>query len=248
MIRNLLILIGGLLIGAIATAYFLGAPKGQALPGVPVRPPDPTVETTGTVAVTVDEKFFDSLLGTIFRQLGPPQLKLSQLQNDYQEPTPLRPVAFQSSTCSDVLVLNPEGGNVKTGVRFTGGKITAPLAFTGSYSVLTRCVQFKGTAKATVDLSFDQAKQTVFGQLNVEDVTLDDVPPIISSLVTAFVRKTISEKLNPFEVLQVSQLTLSLNVQASGGTVKARVKDVHAEVQEAALKLYLTYDFSAEKK
>src|SRR6267378_2945117 len=172
MMRNLLILIGGLLIGAIATAYFLGAPKGQALPGVPVRPPDPTVETTGTVAVTVDEKFFDSLLGTIFRQLGPPQLKLSQLPSGYQEQTPLQPVAFQSSPCSDVLVLNPEGGNVKTGVRFTGGKITAPLAFTGSYSVLTRCVQFKGTANATVDLSFDQPKQTVFGQLNVEDVTL----------------------------------------------------------------------------
>ena len=84
--------------------------------------------------------------------------------------------------------------------------------------------------------------------MNVEDVTLDDVPPLISALVTAFVRKTISEKLNPFEVLQVSQLNLSLNVQASGGSVKARVKDVHAEVQEGALKLYLMYDFSAEKK
>jgi len=170
------------------------------------------------------------------------------MQNENQQQTPLRLVAFQSSTCSDVLVLNPEGGNVKTGVRFTGGKITAPLAFTGSYSVFTRCVQFKGTGKASVDLSFDQAKQTVFGQLNVEEVTLDDVPPIVSSLVTAFVRQTIAEKLNPFEVLQVSQLALSLNVQASNGTLKARVKDVHAEVQEAALKLYLTYDFSAEKK
>jgi hypothetical protein len=62
------------------------------------------------------------------------------------------------------------------------------------------------------------------------------------------VRKTIAEKLNPFEVLQVSQLNLSLNVQASGGVVKARVKDVRSEVQEAALKLYLTYDFSGEKK
>ena len=234
-----------MLLGAIATAYFLGAPKGQALPGTPVKPPDPGGDSSGTVAVTVDEKFFDSLLSTIFRQLGPPQLKLSQNQN--QEQTPIRPAVFQSS-CSDVLVLNPEGSNVKTGVRFAGGKITAPLAFNGSYSVLTRCVQFKGTAKATVDLSFDQARQTVFGQLNVEDVMLDDVPPLISTLVTAFVRKTIAEKLNPFEVLQVSQLNLSLNVQASGGSVKARVKDVRAEVQEGALKLYLTYDFSAEKK
>ena len=245
MTRNLLILIGGLLLGAIATAYFLGAPKGHALPGTPVGPPDPGGDSSGTVAVTVDEKFFDSLLSTIFRQLGPPQLKLSQNQN--QEQTPIRPAVFQSS-CSDVLVLNPEGSNVKTGVRFTGGKITAPLAFTGSYSVLTKCVQFKGMAKATVDLSFDQSRQTVFGQLNVEDVMLDDVPPLISTLVTAFVRKTIAEKLNPFEVLQVSQLNLALNVQASGGAVKARVKDVRAEVQEGALKLYLTYDFSAEKK
>jgi hypothetical protein len=247
MTRNLLILIGGLLLGAIATAYFLGAPKGQALPGLPVRPPDASADSSGTVAVTVDEKFFDSLLGTIFRQLGPPQLKLSQNLNQNQKQAAIRPVVFQNS-CSDVLVLNPEGGNVKTGVRFTGGKITAPLAFTGSYSVLTRCVQFKGTAQATVDLSFEQAKQIVFGQLNVEEVRLDDVPPIISSLVTAFVRKTIAEQVNPFEVLQVSQLALSLKVEASGGSVKARIKDVHAEVQEGALKLYLTYDFSAEKK
>src|SRR5712671_645785 len=97
MIRNLLILIAGLLIGAIATAYFLGAPGGHALPGVPVKPPDPTAEPTGTVAVTVDEKFFDSLLGTIFSQLGPPQLKLSQNGNQNGDRLPLQPAAFQSS-------------------------------------------------------------------------------------------------------------------------------------------------------
>jgi hypothetical protein len=212
------------------------------MPGVPVRPPASSGDTSGTVTVTVDEKFFDSVLGTIFRQLGPPQLQLSQNQ---PQPNP-QPAATQNS-CGDVLMLNPEGDNVKTGVRFTGGKITAPLAFTGSYSVLTRCAQFKGTAKATVDLSFDQQKQIVFGQLNVDDVVLDGVPPIVSSLVTAFVRRTISEQLNAFEVLQVSQLALSLNVQASRGSVKARVKDVRAEVQEGSLKLYLTYDFSAER-
>jgi hypothetical protein len=238
--RSLLILIAGLLLGALGTAYFLGAPRGRAMPGVPVGPPDRSGDTSGTVTVTVDEKFFDSVLGTIFHQLGPPQLQLSQNQ-------PQPPPAASPNSCSDVLVLNPEGGNVKTGVRFTGGKITASLAFTGSYSILTRCVQFKGTAKANVDLSFDQQKQTVFGQLNVDEIALDGVPPIVSSLVTAFVRKTITEQVNPFEVLQVSQLALSLNVQASGGSVKARIKDVRAEVQEGALKLYLTYDFSAER-
>jgi hypothetical protein len=242
MTRYLLILIGGLLVGAIGTGYFLGAPRGRAMPGVPVGPPASGGDTSGTVTVTVDEKFFDSVLGTIFRQLGPPQLQLSSNQ-----PQPKPSPAAASNSCGDVLVLNPEGDNVKTGVKFTGGKITAPLAFTGSYSVLTKCMQFKGTAQATVDLSFDQQKQTVFGQLNVDDVVLDGVPPIVSSLVTAFVRKTISERLQAFEVLQVSQLALSLNVQASGGSVKARVKDVRAEVQEGSLKLYLTYDFSGER-
>jgi len=240
--RSLFILIAGLLLGGIGTAYFLGAPRSRNMPGIPVGPPDSGTGTSGTVTVTIDEKFFDSVLGTIFRQLGPPQLQLSQNQ-----PPPQPSPAPSANACSSVLVLNPEGGNVKTGVRFAGGKITAPLAFTGSYSVLTRCVQFKGTAKAAVDLSFDQQKQTLFGQLNVDEVVLDGVPPIISSLVTAFVRKTIAEQVNPFEVLQLSQLALKLNVQASGGVLNARVKDVRAEVQEGALKLYLTYDFSAER-
>jgi hypothetical protein len=241
--KILLTLVGGLLLGALVTAYFLGAPRVRSMPGVPVKPPDRSSDNSGTVSVTIEEKFFDSLLGTIFTKLGPPQLKLSQL-----EPQPLiRPAAFQSS-CTNVLSLNPEGNNTKTGVRFTGGKILAPLAFSGNYSVLTRCMSFKGTGKATVDLFFDQSKQTVYGRLNADEVTLDDVPPVISALVTAFVRRSIDEQLNPFEVLPVSQLSLSLPVQASGGTVKANVKDVRSEIQEGALKLYLTYDFSAEKK
>lgn len=242
MTRYLLILIAGLLLGAIATAYFLGAPRARTLPGVALKPPDPNAVTTGTVTVTIDEKFFGSLLGTIFQKLGPPQLKLSQIQ----PLAPMQPVAFEAQ-CDNVVVLNPEGGNVKTGVQFAGGKITAPLAFTGSYRVLTQCIQFKGTARATVDLSYDQSKQTVFGRLNIEEVVLEGTSSLVSGLVTAFVRKTIDERLNPFEVLRVSQLALSLPIQATGGTLKAQVKDVRAEVQEGALKMYLTYDFNAER-
>ena len=83
------------------------------------------------MSVTLEEKFFDALLGTIFQQLGPPQLKLGQLPS---EPT-FQTIAFQDA-CSNVVILNAESGNVKTGVRFTGGKIVVPLDFTGSYSVL----------------------------------------------------------------------------------------------------------------
>lgn len=241
--KSLLLLVGGLVLGALAATYFLGAPRSANLPGTPLKPPDRSGDTSATVSVTIDEKFFDSLLGTIFTKLGPPQLKLSS--GPQQEL--IRPAVFQGS-CSDVVVLNPEAGNVKTGVRFTGGKIVAPLAFSGNYSIMAQCVQFKGTGRATVDLSFDASKQMVFGGLNVEEVQLEGVLPIVTTLVTAFVRRAIAERLNPFPVLPVSQLALSLPVQQSGGNVKASVKDVRSEVQEGALKLYLTYDFSAEKK
>jgi len=242
MTRNILILLAGLLLGAVATVFFMGGSRTRTLPGVPLRPPDPNAGSAGTVSVTIDEKFFDSLLGTIFQKLGPPQLKLSQIEPQ----SPLQPAVFQAG-CDSVVILNAEGGNVKTSVRFAGGKIIAPLAFNGSYKILNQCVYFKGTARATVDLAFDQSKQTVFGRLNMEEVLLDNTNALVSGLVTAFVRKTIDERLNPFEVLRVSQLALSLPVKATGGTLKAHVNDVRSEVQEGTLKLSLIYDFNAER-
>jgi hypothetical protein len=240
--RRILIFIAGLLIGVVAALYFLGPSRSGKLTGVAVRPPDANPTNTGTVTVAVDEKFFDSLLGTVFQKLGSPQLKLAELTGQ----SPFQPAAFQDQ-CSNVVVLNQEGGNIRTGVQFSGGKITAPLAFTGSYNVLAKCVQFKGVGKATVDLSFKPENQTLYGALIVDEVILENVPPLVSAFVTAFVRQTIAARINPFEVLRVSQLSLSLPIQSTGGTVKATVKDVRAEVQDGSLRLLFTYDFNAEK-
>ena len=241
--RLLLGLIIGLLIGGVAAAYFLGRPRFGRLPGTPLRAPDASTSNAASVTVAIDEKFFDALLGTIFQQLGSPQLKLGQVQSA----SPMQPAMFQAG-CNNVVVLNQQSGDVKTSVRFTGGKIIAPLAFTGSYSLVGKCVQFKGTARATVDLSFDQSKQTVYGALNVEEVNLEDVSPLISALVTTFVRQTIAAEVNPFEVLRVSQLALTLPIKQADGTLKAAIKDVRSDVQEGSLRLILTYDFSAEKR
>lgn len=241
--RYILVLLGGLIIGILATGYFLGARPGHSLPGTPLKAPDQSTATSATVTVSIDEKFFDALLGTVYQKLGPPKLKLSQSQPG----SVMQPAVFQA-TCSNVLTLNQEGSNVRTGVHFTGGKITAPLAFTGSYGVVGKCVQFKGTAHASVDLSFEASKQIVFGALNVDEVALDDVSPLFSALVTAFVRTAINDRVNPFEVLRVSQLALSLPIQATGGELKAQVKDVRSEVQEGSLRLFLTYEFDAARK
>lgn len=240
--RIIISLVAGLLIGVVGTVYFFGRSGKGSLPGTALRPPDANATTAGSVSVTLEEKFFDAMLGTIFQQLGPPQLKLSEIPSG----PALQPIAFQES-CNSVVVLNAEGGGVKTGVRFTGGKIVAPLAFTGSYNVLGRCIQFKGTGKASVELSFEQSKQTVFGALIVEEVNLENVPPLVSAFVTAFVRQTIAAQVNPFEVLRASQLALSLPIKTTGGSVKANVRDVRSEVQEGSLRIVMTYEFSAEK-
>lgn len=241
--RLLVGLIAGLLVGAAGVMLFLGWSGRHRLPGTPLRPPDVSTASAGTVTVAIDEKFFDALLGTIFQQLGSPQLKLSQR---LQSASPFQPAMFENS-CNNVVVLNQESGDVKTSVRFTGGKIVSPLAFTGSYSALGKCVQFKGTAKATVDLSFDASKQTVYGALNVDEVSLENVNPLFNAFVTTFVRQAIDSQVNPFEVLKVSQLALSLPIKQVDGTLKAAVKDVRSEIQEGSLKLLLTYDFSAQK-
>lgn len=240
--RILLGLVAGLLIGVVGTVYYFGRSGRGSLPGTVLRSPDPNSAGSSTVSVTLEEKFFDALLGTIFQQLGPPQLKLAQVPPALT----FQAIAFQEA-CNNVVVLNAESGGVKTGVRFTGGKIVAPLAFTGSYSVLGKCIQFKGTGKATVELSFEQSKQTVFGALIVEEVNLENVPPLVGAFVTAFVQQTIAAEVNPFEVLRASQLALSLPIKTTGGSVKANVKDVRSEVQEGSLRIVMTYDFSAEK-
>src|ERR1041385_5839545 len=129
-------LIVGLLIGAVGVMLFLGWSCRHRLPGTALRPPDASTSNAGTVTVAIDEKFFDALLGTIFQQLGSPQLKLGQMQSSL----PMQPAMFQAG-CNNVVVLNQQSGDVKTSVRFTGGKIVAPLAFTGSYSLVGKCVQ-----------------------------------------------------------------------------------------------------------
>jgi hypothetical protein len=40
------------------------------------------------------------------------------------------------------------------------------------------------------------------------------------------------------------QLSLLIPVKGSNGTIKARAKDVRAEILDGSLKLHLTYEFS----
>ncbi|MBC8032362.1 MAG: hypothetical protein H7Z16_19920 [Pyrinomonadaceae bacterium] len=243
--KYILILVLGLALGVGATIFLLGTPRARAVPGARVQAPDPSGDPPATVVVTLGNSFFDGLLGTIFNDLGPPSFQLGSAgaQSAAGE---IQKAVFQGG-CTNTITLAHEGSNIKTQVQFAGGKVSAPLAFSGSYNLLGNCTQLKGWAATTIELSFDQPKQTLYGRINVEGVNLENVAPFANTFVTVFVRTAIDSRVNPIEILRPQQLQMVLPIKASGGTVKANVKDVRAEVQEGSLRLHITYDFSGTK-
>jgi hypothetical protein len=254
--RYVLTLLGGLVIGgALVFFLFVGAPRAKPLPGSVVKPPEPGGDPPGTALVTLDEKFFDALLSTIFRDLGAPTfpLQFASLTGQSSSATGGGAEVFrlaalqQDGGCANSVVIAPEDSNVKTGVRLTEGKIMAPLAFSGSYNAFGSCINFKGWAQANVELRFDQGQQTVYGQITVEGVNLEGTSPIVGGLVTPLVQRAINERVNPLEIMRSSQLTLAIPVKASNGTLKAQVKDVRSEVRDNTLRLHITYEFSAAR-
>jgi hypothetical protein len=240
--RYVVILLLGILLGGGAAIYFLGAPRAQLMQGQAVQPPAQGGNPPGTIVIALEQSFIDAVLATTFSGLGTPTFQLGQNRDGSER---IEQALFQGG-CTNSITLLPEGSGVKTGVQFRNGNVHAPMAFTGSYN-LAGCMQFKGWAQSSIKLSFDQEKQTVFGYVTVEGVNLEGVNPIANTLVTSFVQGAINQRVNPLVLVSEPQLSLMIPVKASNGTVKARAKDVRAEVLDGSLKLYLTYEFSGVK-
>ena len=241
--RYVVILLVGILVGGGAAVFFLGTPPAKAVPGQPVQAPNQGGNPPGTVVIALEQSFVDAVLATTFNGLGTPTFQLGQTRNGGER---IENTAFQSG-CTNTITLLAEGSGTKTGVQFRNGNIYAPLAFTGSYNLAGSCMQFKGWAQTSIKLSFDQEKQTVFGYLNVEGVNLEGVNPVANTFVTVFVQGAINQKVNPLVLVSEPQLSPMIPVKASNGAVKARAKDVRAEILDGSLKLYLTYEFSGVK-
>jgi hypothetical protein len=242
--RYVIILLLGLVVGAGATVFFLGTPRAKSMPGTQVQAPEASGELGGTVVVTLTNGFVQKFLATVFQDLGAPSFQLARLEPAANS-TGIERIAFQS--CTNTITLAPEGSNIKTEVQFANGQITAPLAFSGSYNLMGNCMQFKGWAQTSVQLRFDEGSQTVYGQVNVEGVNLEGVNPMANNFVTVFVRNAIDQRVNPLELIKAAQLQLMIPVRASNGEVKARVKDVRAEILEGSLKMHISYEFSGTR-
>lgn len=238
--RYVAILLVGILLGGGAAIFFLGAPPAKSAPGAEIKAPDQGAPPPATVVVSLEQSFIDAVLSTTFNGLGTPTFNLGRNGGDSVEQ--ITPALFQGG-CTNSITLLAEGSGVKTGVQFHNGTVTAPMAFTGSYN-LGGCIQFKGWAQSNIKLSFDQEKQTVYGFVDVQGVNLEGVNPITNNFLTVFVQGAINQRVNPLVLVSEQQLSLMIPVKGSNGTVKARAKDVRAEILEGSLKLHLTYEFT----
>ena len=230
--KFILALVVGVVLGG-AGAYFLfvGAPHAHLLKGETVRAPDAAGPPPGTAVVELDERFFNTLLSSIFKDLGKPAFP---------------PKA--SAGCQNQVIIEPSADGTETSVVLQNNQVTVPLAFSGAYDVLfLGCQNFRGTAEANITFRFSPDEQTLYGQLNVVGVNVEGLSPLLSGPATAFVQGAINQRVNPLVLMRGQQLTLSIPVQAAGGTLKAQAREVREEVKDGKLRLYVTYDFKGSK-
>ena len=219
----------GLIVGGVLTFFiFVRAPQNSNAPGNPILPPDPNGSKEGTAKIVLPQEFFNSVLQTIFREMKPPVFAVGE----------------RSGECEGQITVLPEGSGTRTVVSFQNNAITAPLAFSGSYASPFGCLRFTGQASSNFGLRYDGSTQTVYGQLNVENVMLDGVNPFVNAIVTPFVQSTLNTRVNPIRILDGKQLAINVPVAASQGNLSAAIRDVRAEVKDSALNIDVIYDLS----
>lgn len=238
----------GLLVGGAATFFlFVGTPKAVKAPGLPIKPPDASGVAPGTATVVLNQQFFDTILQTIFRDMGAPSFPVGLAESKSQTNENATRFALQSG-CENRIQLKPEGSGTVTSVRLENGQILAPLAFTGKASIpFIGCTDFSGWAQGNLELHFDEAQQNIYGEINVQSVNLDGISPFASPLIAQLVQTNLKGSVNPIQILRGEQIALNLPIQAAGGTLQARVKDVRSDVKENAINLYITYDFTGNR-
>jgi len=228
--KYLLTLVLGVLVGGAASYFlFVGAPRAGKLKGEPVGPPDASGPPPGTAVVELDEQFFKTLLDSIFRDLNKPAFP---------------PAGGEG--CQNRIVVEPNAGDVQTGVILRDGRVVVPMAFTGTYSLLT-CQNLSGKAEAGIDFRFAPEEQTLYGELNVTAVDVAGIPPVLGGGVTTFVQGIIRQRVGQFPLLRGQQLSFNIPIEAAGGTLRAQARDVRPEVKDGRLRLYVTYDFTGAK-
>lgn len=230
--------------GAITYFTFVGVPGSSDAPGELIKAPE-AGSRSASAHIVLGQDLFNQVLTTIFRDISEPAFPIAENLVPSDGAPLYEHAAFQQTPeCDGRIRILQEGSGVRSGVQLAEGRISAPMAFAGTYSSAIGCLRFNGWAQTNLELRFDKGQQAVYGRLNVETVNLDGVNPLLGGIITPIVQSTINTRVNPIQIIQGQQLAVDMPIDSTGGKLKATVDDVRAEITNNALNLYVTYTFS----
>lgn len=188
------------------------------------------VSHAGEVGVVLSEEFLNSLIVAVAARPEPPSFPLSKGGEG-------------KGKCESRVQLLPEAAGQRTAVRFVEGRITAPVAFRGSYDApLVGCLRFEGWADTAFQLEFDRARQSLGARVTVHDLKLKNVPmSLLGGGLTGLVQDAIDARVNPVEILRAEQLGARVPV-TRGDELRLRARDVRHEVVGRELRLHIVYE------
>ena len=189
----------------------------------------------GEVAVVLNEQIFNALLDALLSMPRPPTFPLKQ--------------GAPGADCASEITLAREVSGARTLVRFEPGRISAPVAFRGSYSApVVGCLKFQGWADTQLSLAFDAGRQALAARVEVRKVNLSGVPSMFADGVTGLVQDSLDERVNPIEILRAEQVSAQLPLRklATGGTLRLRAREMRHEIVPGELRLRIAYEFVRE--
>ena len=188
------------------------------------------VSPAGEVAVVLTEEFLNSLLVAVASRPEPPSFPLSKGGGG-------------GGKCESRVQLLPEAAGTRTAVRFVEGRITAPVAFRGSYEApLVGCLRFEGWADTSFQLEFDRARQTLGARVTVRDLRLKNVPTsLLGGGLAGLVQDALDDRVNPVQLLRAEQLGARVPVTRTD-ELRLRATDVRHEVVGRELRLRIAYE------
>lgn len=210
---------------------------------------------TAEVTVSLNEKFFETLLDALLAGSNAPEFPLA-----VQAPPPQPGIKNRGliagfaatkrndgrqpdNRCRETLRLQREMDGVRTAVQFRDGQIFTPLAFTGSYNPpLVGCVNFAGVAETRIDLEFDRSRQVLIGRAQILNVNLSGTGGVGGSVLARLVQSSIDSKVNPIEILPLDKLSFIVPVQNSGN-LQMKAVGIRQTIAGSAINIHVTYQF-----
>lgn len=203
------------------------------------------------ITITLNEQFFDALLDAMFQNAAPPEFAIASRQENDNPPDGARlwgnsfdaKKALLDPPCNETIRLLRETNNVRTSVRLRDGKISAPIAFSGSYSPpFVGCVDFAGVADANIDLEFDTDNQRLVGRARVVNVALNGTGGVGGSLIARMVQSSIDKKINPMEIIRMDKISFVVPIQNSG-SLKMKATGIRNDIAGGNLNVHISYEF-----